>query len=304
MEGALKAAHSGLGAALLCLVIGCARPPHPIEVGAFNATNAFHHVEYLVNLGPRPSGSAAIRQAGDYIRDELKRYDLTVEEQSFHAGTPRGPMEFRNLIARTRSSRRGGTIILGSHYDTPHLEGIRMVGANDAGSSVGALLELARLLCDQPDLAFVFFDGEEIMVQASDDDGLWGSRYFVKLLQADQQVHTVQAMVLLDMVGDADLNITLPADSSGPLVEQVFRAAQSLGYRDRFSYRTTELIDDHLPFFQAGIPAVDIIDYEFGSAPGRNDYWHTAQDTLDKIRPRSLEIVGQTTLRLVELLRK
>jgi len=105
-------------------------------------------------------------------------------------------------------------------------------------------------------------------------------------------------MLLLDMIGDKDLNVSV----TGSTVQPVFDAARAAGYRDFFRYRPGAVLDDHVPFLMAGIPAVDLIDFEFGSAPGRNDYWHTNQDTLDKIAPRSLEIVGRTALRLVSLL--
>ena len=223
-----------------------------------------------------------------------------LEVQEFRAGTPRGPVLFRNVVCRTKSAA-GQVIILGSHYDTKILPGF--VGANDGGSSSGALLELARVLAGQPNLWFVFFDGEEAMEDYRADDGLWGSRYFVESLKAAGQVNRVQAMILLDMVGDANLTVTLPSSGSGDLLGEVFRAAETLGYRQYFSYFYGEILDDHVPFLQAGIPAVDLIDFEYGSAPGRNDYWHTDQDTLDKLSPRSLEIVGRTTLQLLRQLR-
>ena len=111
-------------------------------------------------------------------------------------------------------------------------------------------------------------------------------------------------MILLDMVGNADLNIAIPANSHRGLVQRVFDAARVTGYRQHFSFSAVPMLDDHVPFLQAGIPCVDLIDFQFGSAPGLNDYWHTDKDTLDKINPRSLEIVGQTTLRLLDTLRK
>jgi len=172
------------------------------------------------------------------------------------------------------------------------------------GSSTGVLLEMARVASAQPNVWFVFFDGEEAMVEYGANDGFWGSKYFVKDLQGKDQANWIKSMVLLDMVGDAHLNITIPSDSTGALVQRVFQAANDTGHRDHFGYRNSAILDDHVPFLSAGIPAVDLIDFEYGSAPGLNDYWHTDKDTLDKISPRSLELVGQTALRLLWLLQQ
>jgi len=194
-------------------------------------------------------------------------------------------------------------IIIASHYDTKYFSDFNFVGANDGGSSSGALLELARCAAMMPNVWFVFFDGEEAVKEYSNDDGLVGSRFFVEQLKADKRVDWIKGVILLDMVGDANLNVTLPGNSTGKLVENVFAAARDVGSRDYFSLGKTDMLDDHVPFLRVGIPAVDLIDFEYGSAPGKNDFWHTEKDTLDKLSPRSLEIVGQTTLRLLTRLR-
>jgi Zn-dependent M28 family amino/carboxypeptidase len=230
----------------------------------------------------------------------LEEYGLTVEEQVFIAKTPLGPKQFRNIVAKTRLQPAGPNrvIIIGSHYDTKFFTNITFVGANDAGSSSGALLEIARITAEQPSLWFVFFDGEEAIQQYGEDDGFWGSKFFVEDLKGKNQVNQIKAMVLLDMIGDKDLNVTV----NGSLIPQTFDASRAAGFRDYFAYGGNGVLDDHVAFMRAGIPAVDLIDFEFGSKPGLNDYWHTDKDTLDKISPRSLEIVGKTTLRLIELL--
>jgi Zn-dependent M28 family amino/carboxypeptidase len=127
---------------------------------------------------------------------------------------------------------------------------------------------------------------------------LWGSKFFVEDLKGKNQLGQVKAMVLLDMIGDKNLNVTV----NGSLIPQAFDASRAAGFRDYFAYGGNGILDDHVPFMRAGIPAVDLIDFEFGSKPGLNDYWHTDKDTLDKISSHSLEIVGKTALRLVELL--
>jgi glutaminyl-peptide cyclotransferase len=288
------------------LLAGCgSKPPPELQWDQFDGTRAYRHVEKLVGFGPRPSGSVELSQAATYIAAQLQEAGLEIEYQLFSAPTPRGQVQFRNIVGKTRGGRGGPArvIVLGSHYDTKWMTNTPFVGANDGGSSVGVLLEMARVASAQPNLWFAFFDGEECMLEYGAQDGLWGSKFFVKDLKAENQVGWIKAMILLDMVGDAHLNITMPANSDGALVQQVFDASRALGYRDLFGFRETEILDDHFPFVSAGIPAVDLIDFEFGSAPGLNDYWHTEKDTLDKISPRSMEVVGKTTLRLLSLLR-
>ena len=295
------------GVGLFCLFIGCdSRQPPELPWQAFDGARAYEHVEKIVGFGPRPSGSAALEKTAAYISQKLQSYGLIVEEQVFTASTPHGPVKFRNVIGKTRGGRGGpgSVIVIGSHYDTKLMPDIEFVGANDGGSSVGVLLEMARVASAQPDLWFVFFDGEECFVEYGPNDGFWGSKYFVEQLKAKDRVGWIKAMVLLDMVGDADLNITIPADSTTWLVQRVFDAARDTGHRDRFSFRNAVIFDDHVPFLEAGAPAVNLIDFDFGSAPGRNDYWHTDKDTLDKVSPTSLTAVGQTTLRLLTLLRQ
>jgi len=293
--------------AVLLALAGCtAKAPSEIDWEAFNGRKAYQHVERIVGYGPRPSASPSLIHSSTYIGTQLQEYGLDVEEQVFVAPTPRGPTQFRNIIGKTRV-RHGSTgrvIVIGSHYDTKYMPDKQFVGANDGGSSCGVLLEMARVASGVADLWFVFFDGEECVKDYGVNDGLWGSTYFVQDLKGNKRLDRVRAMILLDMVGDKDLNIVMPANSHRGLVQRVFDAAKATGNRDRFSFGEMATLDDHVPFLTAGIPAVDIIDFQFGSAPGLNDYWHTEKDTLDKISPRSLEIIGQTTLRLVDSLRK
>jgi Zn-dependent M28 family amino/carboxypeptidase len=295
-----------VGVALL-LVAGCGGSPAPqaIPWQQCNGERAYEHVAKLVGYGPRPSGSEALGRAASYITTQLQDYGLTADEQVFVAQTPYGTKQFRNVIARTRVQQGGPNrvIIIASHYDTKLFTNVTFVGANDGGSSTGTLLEIARVAADQPNLWFVFFDGEEAMVQFSDTDGLWGSKFFVDNLKRKDQVKDIKAMILLDMVGDKNLKVTV----AGTIGQKVFDAARAAGFRDYFNYGVNAILDDHVPFERAGIPAVDLIDadlikFDHGNPPGPREYWHTERDTLDKIGPHSLEIVGQTTLRLIELL--
>ena len=291
---------------LASLLTGCGPTPSTeVDWHSFDGKRALNHVQALVQMGPHPSGSPILTKASSYIASQLQEAGLEAEEQVFMASSPRGPIQFRNVIARTPHSRGGAgqVIIIASHYDTKYLPSINFVGANDGGSSSGALLELARCAAMMPNVWFVFFDGEEAVKEYSNEDGLVGSRFFVEQLKADKRVDWIKGVILLDMVGDAHLNVTVPGNSTGKLVEGVFAAARDVGSRDYFTLGKTDMLDDHVPFLRVGIPAVDLIDFEYGSAPGLNDYWHTEKDTLDKLSPRSLEIVGQTTLRLLVSLR-
>ena len=291
---------------LLTVFTSCDAPPPPeIRWKSFDGQRAYEHVRQFVGCGPHPSGSPELLCSATYISGQLRAAGLDVEEQRFTAFTPRGPMQFRNIIGRTRAAKGGADkiIVIGSHYDTKWMTNVVFVGANDGGSSTGVLLEMARVAAAQPNLWFVFFDGEEAMVEYGANDGLWGSKHFVEELQRTGQIKRIQAMVLLDMIGDAHLNVLLPSDSTSALVQQVFQAARETGNRDYFEFRNMSILDDHVPFLSVGIAAVDLIDFEYGSAPGLNDYWHTDKDTLDKIDPHSLTVVGQTTLRLIAILR-
>lgn len=291
----------------ICMAACSETPPADIDWRKFDGKRAFSHVEALVRLGPHPSGSQAQTKAASYLMMQLQEAGLKAEEQVFVANTPKGTVQFRNIIAKSPrgSGPKRQVLVIGSHYDTKYFADINFVGANDGCSSTGALLELARCAASQPDIWFVFFDGEEAVRDYSiPQDGFVGSRFFVEQLKADKQVEWIKAMILLDMVGDANLNITLPPNGSGPLAERVFEAARDVGHRDSFAlFKKGEIGDDHVAFLNVGIPAVDLIDFEYGSSPGSNDYWHTEKDTLDKISPRSLEIVGQTTLRLLAKIR-
>lgn len=291
-----------LAGVLMFGIIGCrqnAKEPMPDLSAHFDAENAFRHVENLVAIGPRHAGSPGIEKAKQYIESQLIAAGLDLEFQVFEDDTPLGPVKFCNIIAypKWRGKQR---ILLASHYDTKLLEGVHFVGANDSGSSDGLLLELARVIANnpmQPTPYFVFFDGEESFGEYSETNGLFGSRYLVRAWKQRGDLQRVQAMILADLVGDKNLNVGIPPHSTPWLVKAIFDASAELGLRDHFGYGPNDVLDDHVPFLTAGIPAINLIDFEFGSAPGLNDFWHTEHDTLDKISPRSLEIVGRTILK-------
>ena len=254
---------------------------------------ALAHVERLVDFGPRPSGSEAIEKSRHYIEDQLRRSGWQVKRQAFTDDTPRGKVQFVNLIAQFSGQGNAAPLfLLCSHYDTKTFDAIKFVGANDAGSSTGLLLELARVIGQHPNLAakieLVFFDGEEAYDHFSETDGLYGSRYFARQLQASS-AKQFRGGILFDMVGDRSLDVTLPADSPPEIARDIFAAAEALKLRSYFTYLDREMIDDHSPLNAIGIPTIDVIDFDY-------PWWHTAGDTIDKISAQSLQTVGAVTL--------
>jgi len=284
-----------LGLALLCLA-GCNRAGAKGKPWLeFSGENALAHVQALVDLGPRPAPSAALEKARAYIRQNLAATGWSVEEQPFTSQTPRGAVSFVNLIATRpdRHSSNGPRFLVCSHYDTKSFDDITFVGANDGGSSTGALLELARVLSLHPQLAakieLVFFDGEEAYDRFTDTDGLYGSRYFAEQLQVSRSQASYRGGILWDMMGDRDLTITLPLDSPAELARGIFAAADALQVRNHFTYYGSDVLDDHSPLNAIGISTIDLIDFEYPP-------WHTAGDTMDKLSAQSLQIVGSVTL--------
>ena len=268
---------------------------------------ALEEVRAFVELGPRDSGTPGAEKAALYLRDRLRELGVEAELQEFTDLTPIGELTFRNVLGRIPGTGRR-ILLLGSHYDTkPGIAGF--VGANDSGSSTGLLLELARTLkATAPhalEIRFAFFDGEESRQRYGPNDGFHGSRHLAEAMEADGSLTNVAAMILLDMVGDKDLTITVPRNSTPWLATLAFEAARTEGARTKFQLYPYPVGDDHEEFFARGVPAIDLIDFQFGSAPGKNDYWHTAEDALDKLSAESLQIVGRTAARMAdEILRR
>ena len=273
---------------------GSLRPTAPRIWDEFSGEKALAHVQRLVDFGPRPAGSKSLEESREYIENELRRFGWRVTRQGFSDDTPRGKIQFVNLVAQFPDHGKAASrsFLLCSHYDTKIFDTIRFVGANDGGSSTGLLLELARVIGQHPDLArkieLVFFDGEEACEQFSATDGLYGSRYFARQLQKEG-AKQFRGGLLFDMVGDRSLGITLPNDSPADMARDIFAAAEALKLRNYFTYLGRELIDDHAPLNAIGIPTLDIIDFDF-------PWWHTADDTMDKISAQSLQTVGSVAL--------
>lgn len=271
-------------------------------LSGFDGARAFEDLRRLVAFGPRPSGSEALEATRQYIVQQLKGAGARVEEDAFTASTPIGNVPMTNLIAKFPGTRPQ-VILLAGHYDTKRFEDIRFVGANDGGSSAALLIELARLLGSRKNTLtywVVFFDGEEAIQQWSADDSLYGSRHLVQKLSASGDLSRIQAMILVDMIGDAKLQIRRDSNSTPWLTDLIFRTARQTGYGKFFPNSPTAVEDDHLPFVNAGVSAVDLI-----SNFGPDDiYWHTAKDTLEHCSPLSLTIVGRVVAAVLTELEK
>jgi len=271
---------------------------------AFNGARAFDDLKRLTAFGPRPPGSQALAESREWIINQLRLAGCQVEGDKFVASTPVGDIPMTNVIAQIPGARPSVVIVAG-HYDTMRAERFSFVGANDAGSSAAFLLELARLLGRRKNPVtywLVFFDGEEALVRWSNTDKLYGSRHLVQKLASAGELNRVQAMILVDMVADAKLDIYREESSTGWLTDLVFANARRLGYSKYFIDSPPHPIDDdHIPFVNAGVAAADVIDLDYGP---NNSYHHTAQDTVDKCSALSLTIVGRVVTATLEDLEK
>ena len=276
-------------------------PKPQASSAAFDSAKAWEHLRQMVSIGPRPAGSAAIRLTRAYITRQLSSYGLTVQEQPFTANTPAGKVEMVNLSVRL-PGRRTDRILLTGHYDTKRFSEFQFVGASDGASSAAILIELARALKGRPHeftYEFVWFDGEEAVCKGWDEcgttdspDNTYGSRYYVQAAKSANALPTLKAMILFDMIGAKDLKLKRDGSSTPWLVDLVWAAAKRLGHTSTFQEVRGDVGgDDHMPFMQAGIPSIDIIDLD--------DYvqlWHTKDDDLAHVSASSMEVVANVVL--------
>jgi Peptidase family M28 len=276
---------------IVLVLAGAAAAQHPTT---FDAARAWRDLEHIVGLGPRPSGSPALDRTREYVASELGKVGVRTWTQPFVAATALGPVSMTNLVAEI-PGLRNDVVLFGGHYDTKFYPRFRFVGANDGGSSTALLLELARRLAIGPrqyTVWVVFFDGEEERDPESNRGALHGSRYFVEALARSGQIGRLRAAVVVDMIGDRELDIRRDSGSAGWLNEIVWTTAGRLGHGRHFLEETVSIEDDHVPFLQAGVPAALLIDYNYGRTPEGRGFWHTPQDTIDKLSARSLGVVG------------
>ncbi len=257
------------------------------------------YVKQVVAFGPRPPGSTAHLKLEEFILSKLKGVD--VEQDRFTAQTPVGKFPINNIIAKF-PGKKDGIIVVAGHYDTLYSQRQNFVGANDAGSSTALLLELADQFrgkqLDGYSVWLLWTDGEEAFVTWTATDSVYGSRHLAQRWQQDGTAKKIKAFILVDMIGDADLDILKDTMSTPWLSDLVYKAASDLGYQSHFYQFSTGMDDDHIPFAKVGIPVVDIIDFTYGY---NNVFWHTPQDTVDKLSPQSLAITTDVVLETIRL---
>jgi len=278
--------------------------PAPSDSGPFpqiDSKRTFQYIKEIVAFGTRPMGSENHKRVENYITSHLKGDQ--VEDDAFTADTVEGKFPVRNIIAKYPGTKDGIIVILG-HYDTNYsLRNIGFVGANDGGSSSAILLEYANQLRgkkrDGYGVWLVWTDGEEAVRQWSETDSLYGTRHLAEKWEKDGTLKKIKALLVMDMIGDADLNIERETNAPSWLSDLVYQAAERGGVQSHFYARSAAVEDDHLPFVKRGVPSIDVIDLDYGY---NNVFHHTAQDTIDKLSPRSLEIVGNTILEAIRML--
>src|SRR6476661_7654110 len=275
--------------ALLALALGLQAMTPAVK---FDAGRAWDHLRQLVAIGPRPSGSTAIEQTRKYIKEQLAANGLTAVDQAWDDQTPLDKVHMVNLVVTIPGARKERIVIAG-HYDTKLYRQFRFVGASDGGSSAAFLLELARVLKTRKNLLTIellFLDGEEARLpEWSGTDNTYGSRHYVEAARHDGSLATLKALVLIDMIGDRDLDIRRDTNSTPWLTNVIWETARRHNLDDYFMPDSTRIEDDHLPFLAAGIPSVDIIDLDY-------EAWHTAKDNIDAVSARSLQVVGDVVL--------
>ena len=275
-----------------------------------DSTNAFSVASgFVAECTPRDAGTAKGRAAARWLRERIGKGGADAAIDVFTSPVPSGVAEFANVVVDFPSSGSDEWIVVMSHYDTAPGIDIGFQGANDGASTCGLLVVLSGLIQKAgPEwrrfpVSLVFTDAEEKRLAYSFNDGLQGSRRLASFYSG-HPTRKVRAAICLDMLGDRFLNITIPANGTPALKSLALKAASNAGVRKYVApgKAAMNILDDHQPFLDAGFPAIDLIDFSYGSAPGLNDYWHTPNDTIDKVSPASLEKSGRLLVELLNLL--
>ena len=299
-------------AAGLVLAGSCSSPtpPGPAPGPDFDQAKAWQHLERIVAIGPRPSGSQGAADLRDYLELQLEALGLTVVREPFTDGTPAGDIHFENLWVDLPPTLGDGAdapwIVIGTHYDTKILGPEHgetpdrpFLGANDGGSGTAIQLELARVLSQderprEVGLRLLFLDGEEaVNFDWEGKDNTYGSRYHAERLLREGEASRFGACVILDMLGDRDLQLVHDVNSRLALLEIFQDAARREGLGKHLMTQRQAVRDDHQSFLRVGIPAVDLIDLTYGP---NNGWWHTVEDTLDKCSADSLGVAARIFL--------
>jgi Zn-dependent M28 family amino/carboxypeptidase len=272
----------------------------------FSGNKAWSYAQQFVAIGPRWPGSPGHLKAEAFLRDHFKHDQL--EEDTFTANTPIGPVAMRNFIVRF-PGKKDGAIVLATHYETNYwLRNINFVGANDGGSTTGLLMAIADKLrlqtaggkkLDGYSVWLVFDDGEEAFNVWTDSDSTYGTKHLAAKWGRDGTLAKIKAFIVTDMIGDKDLDIPRETRDADWLVDLVRQAAKKYGYEKYFFKQEMQVEDDHLPFVKRGVPSIDLVDINYG--PPGNSFHHNDKDTMDKISSHSLTIDGDVILETIRL---
>jgi hypothetical protein len=289
-----------------------ARAAAPVSLHeAFNPSQAYAYTAAVAGFGERWPGSPGHRKTEDLIRQVLQKDGAQIDTDDFTAPTPRGPLAVHTIIGKfnVSASASQNIFILAGHYDTLFQPGF--IGANDGASSTAILLAFADALVRQPtrmQIWLVWTDLEEAIKSFEGDDGLYGSRHLAQKLAASGTIARIRGFFLLDMIGDRELGVARETGSTRWLQDFIAQAAKQLGYGSYFFQYESDIIDDHVPFIRAGVPAVDVVDARYGrmgpAFDAMGEFHHSNADRMDKVSQHSLEVVGRTILLTVELLDK
>jgi len=280
--------------------VGESLPPDTTPPPRIDGAKAMDYARQVIAFGPRYLTSPGHKKTEAFLRARLKGDEL--EEDAFNASTTAGNLPMLNFIAKFPGTQ-DGIIVLAGHYDTLYGRN-DFVGANDAASDTGLLLAIADYLRTQKNrqgysIWLVWLDGEEAIKHWSDTDSVYGAKHLAEKWQKDGTAKKVKGFLLADMIGDKDLDIDRDQNSTPWLEDLVGQAATRLGYQSHFFQRLNAVEDDHLPFARIGVPVADLIDFSYGY---NNVFWHSPQDTVDKLSPQSLQIVGDVMLETARLL--
>ncbi len=277
-----------------------ALPPDTTPPPHIDGAKAMDYARQVVSFGPRYLTSPGHKKTENFLRARLKGDDL--HEDAFNASTPAGNLAMVNFITKFPGTQNG-IVVLAGHYDTLYGRN-DFVGANDAASDTGLLLAIADYLRAQKNrpgysIWLVWLDGEEASQPWSETDSVYGAKLLADKWQKDGNAKKIKAFLLADMIGDKDLDIDRDQNSTPWLEDLVGEAAKRLGYQSHFFQRLNAVEDDHLPFARIGVPVADLIDFSYGY---NNVFWHSPQDTMDKLSPQNLQIVGEVMLETARLL--
>ena len=297
-----RSANNPMLFALCSLLFALCSVPYALSAQpAFDADRAFKYLQKQCEFGPRPPGSVAHKRTLDYLFSELRKFAREVIAQDFTYRGADGPLDLTNIIA-TFGPEADEKVLLAAHWDTrpfadrdpdPQKRHLPILGANDGASGVAVLLELGRSFHSKPpdvQVIMVLFDGEDY--GKTEDEMVLGSRYFARNMDDRWRP---EYSILIDMVGDKDLDIYIEPNSAAAasdIVKKVWGLADELRLEGIYRELGPAVLDDHIPLIEAGIKCIDIIDFNY-------PYWHSVEDTPDKCSPKSLETVGRLLLELI-----